>query len=100
MPDQDDRSRTEPAADVVQDRTEINHRQSLLAIPSAELESGPEDHCAASPQRMPDGPRQRDHTQHGRLDGGSGLRTDRPATMGHHDDAGDTHGFAAGVGAR
>jgi hypothetical protein len=99
MPDQDDRDRTEPAADVVQDPVEIMHWQSLLAIPSAELESRPEDHCAASPQRSSDGPGQRDHAQHGRLNGGSGFGTDRLATMGHHHDAKDTGRFAAVLGA-
>jgi hypothetical protein len=100
MPDQDDRHRTEPADDIVEDPTEVVHRQSLLAIPSAELESWPEDHCAASPQCVPDGPCQRDHAQDGRLDGGGGLGTDRPAAMGHHDDAGDARGLAAVLGAR
>jgi hypothetical protein len=100
VPDQDDRDRTEPAADVVEDPAKIMHRQGLVAIPTAKLESRPEDDRTASPQRVPDGPGQRDHAQYGRLDGGSGLGADRLAAMGHHDHTGDTWGIAAVPGAR
>jgi hypothetical protein len=76
MANENDRDRAEPTADVVQDAAEIAYRQSLLAVPAPQLEARPEDDGSASPQRVLDGPRDREHAQHGRLEGRRALGAD------------------------
>ena len=89
VPDQDDRNRPDPAADIVQQIAEVLHRGGLRAIPAADPEPGPTHQDAVAAQRLPDRDGHRDHPQHSRLNhaGGSGAHV--LAAVGNHDHAPD-----------
>jgi hypothetical protein len=87
--DQDDRNRPELAADVVQQPGQIFHRGRRGVVPAADGEPGPEYHDRMAAHRVPDGGGERDHPQHGQLEGGGGSGADRLAAVCDDDHAAD-----------
>ncbi len=65
--DQHDGNAAEPQPDPVEHPAEVRHGRGQLAVPAPHAVTRPEDHDPGSAQRVPDGERQRDHPQHGRV---------------------------------
>jgi len=81
MADQHDRNRSKPRDDLVDRLAEVSDGRGQLAVPAPHPVAGPGYLDPAAAQPVPDGERQRDHPQHGRVKRGDRLGADLGAAV-------------------
>jgi hypothetical protein len=83
MADQHDGNAAEPRADLVEHLGQVLHRRGQLAVPAPYPVVRPLHHDAAAAEPVPDGERERDHPQHGRVQRANRVGADLGAAVRH-----------------
>jgi hypothetical protein len=83
MADQHDGNAAEPRANLVEHLGQVLHRRGQLAVPAPYPVIRPLHHDPAAAQPVPDGERERDHPQHGRIQRANRVGADLGAAVRH-----------------